>query len=179
MATDPAPPPVPPHAAEQMPGFEAFLLRVGTLNYTWTNTESLLIHLIAGLARIDKDTAVILYLTLNTTRARLDLVERLTKRDACPAPKAAQPRILAVAARMKSLSALRNRFNHCIYAFDADGGPPRAIQMRIADRRESIRVGAESILDSATLEEIDTALRELQKLNTEIWSIVADYGFPF
>lgn len=176
MATDPAPPPKVP---DPRAGFDAFLLRIGTLNYTWTNTESLLIHLIAGLARVDKDTAVILYLTLNTTRARLDLVERLVKRDACPAPEAAQSRILAVAGRLKALSALRNRFNHCIYAFDADGGPPRAIQMRIADRRESIRVGAASTLDGTTLEEIDNALRELQTLNNEIWSIVADYGFPF
>ena len=50
---------------------DEILLRVGKLNYTWSNTESLLIHLIAGLARIDKDTALIIFLTLNTTRARL------------------------------------------------------------------------------------------------------------
>lgn len=169
-AAGPAPPP---------PGFDAFLLRIGQLNYAWTNTESLLIHLIAGLARTDKDTAVILFLTLNTTRARLDLVERLAKRDPCPIPPSAQARILSVSARMKTLSALRNRFNHCIYAFDAEGGPPRAILMRIADRRESIRMGAASTLDRATLAEIDAALSELQQVNAEIWSIVGDYAFPF
>ncbi|GLS31052.1 hypothetical protein SAMN04488498_1342 [Mesorhizobium albiziae] len=55
------------------------LLVVGQLNYTWTNTESLLIYLIAGLAKVDKETAIIIFLTLNTTRARIELVERLAK----------------------------------------------------------------------------------------------------
>ncbi len=30
--------------------FDGALVRIGRLNYTWTNTESVLIHLIAGLA---------------------------------------------------------------------------------------------------------------------------------
>lgn len=55
------------------------LLLIGQLNYTWTNTESLLIHMIAGLAKVDKETAIVIFLTLNTTRARIDLVDRLTK----------------------------------------------------------------------------------------------------
>jgi hypothetical protein len=49
------------------------------MNYMWTNTESLLIHVIAGLCGTDKDKAVIIFLTLNTTRARIDLVDRLAK----------------------------------------------------------------------------------------------------
>jgi hypothetical protein len=52
---------------------------IGQLNYTWTNTESLLIYLLAGLAQVDKETAIVIFLTLNTTRARIELVERLTK----------------------------------------------------------------------------------------------------
>lgn len=170
---DTPPPPDPPGE----PGFQDFLLRLGQLNYAWTNTESLLIHLIAGLAGTDKDTAVIIFLTLNTTRARLDLVERLAKRELCPA--AARRRILPVAAQMKTLSGLRNRFNHCIYAFDAAGGPPRAITMRIADRRERILLGESSTLNRATLQEIDDALAQLQRVNAEVWSIVAAFGYPF
>ena len=55
-----------------MKRFHEILLLIGQLNYTWTNTESLLIYLIAGLANVDKETAVIIFLTLNTTRARID-----------------------------------------------------------------------------------------------------------
>lgn len=55
------------------------LLRVGRLNYVWTNTESLLIYIIAHLLRVEKDAAIVVFLTLNTTRARIDLIERLSK----------------------------------------------------------------------------------------------------
>ena len=65
--------------------FDRLILLVGRLNYMWTNTESLLIHLIAGLTGADKNVAVIIFLTLNTTRARIDLVERLAKMEGRPA----------------------------------------------------------------------------------------------
>ena len=55
------------------------LLRVGRLNYVWTNTESLLIYVIAHLLRVEKDAAIVVFLTLNTTRARIDLVGERTE----------------------------------------------------------------------------------------------------
>ncbi|WP_246831786.1 hypothetical protein [Thioclava sp. F36-6] len=169
----------PPTPTEMRPpNFDQFLMQIGRINYAWTNTESLLIHLIAGLAGTDKGVATIIHLTLNTTRARLDLVDRLAKRDDCPcAPKACE-RVLAVSARMKKVSGLRNHFNHCLYAFDEGGGPVRAIQMRIADRKTSLRIGEESVLDSATLAELEAALAEMQAINAEIWAIAKDYGMP-
>ncbi|KEP70501.1 hypothetical protein DL1_15405 [Thioclava dalianensis] len=168
----------PPRGAAPPPEFDAFLMQIGRINYAWTNTESLLIHLIAGLAGTDKETAVILHLTLNTTRARLDLVERLSKREACPVPDQARARVIKVTGRMKKVSGLRNHFNHCLYAFDAHGGPVRTIQMRIADRKTSLRIGEESVLDSATLAEMDAALLEMHAINAEIWAIVAEYDLP-
>lgn len=160
------------------PEFDGFLLRIGRINYAWTNTESLLIHLIAGMVPTDKDTATIIHLTLNTSRARLDLVDRLAKRKSCPLPKVARTRILEASKRMKRLSGLRNRFNHSIYAFDAEGGPVRAIEMRIADRKSGLRLGSETALDPATQAELDIALAEIQEVNREIWSICADHGLP-
>jgi len=165
-------------AAAPAPEFDEFLLRIGRMNYAWTNTESLLIHLIAGLVPCDKDTATILHLTLNTSRARLDLVDRLSKREPCPVPEAAREKILDVSARMKRLSGLRNRLNHSIYAFDAAGGPVRAIEMRIADRKKGLRLGGETALDSVTLAEFDEALDNIQEINREIWAILIDFGLP-
>lgn len=55
------------------------LLLVGRLNYVWTNTESLMIYLIVHLLKVDKEAAIVVFLTLNTTRARMDLIERLAK----------------------------------------------------------------------------------------------------
>ena len=158
------------------PTFDEALLLIGRMNYTWTNTESLLVHVIAGLARTDKDTAVILFLTLNTMRARVDLVERLAKFDRTPA--AERTRILAATRKLVQLSGPRNRYNHSIYAFDPENGQVRTILMRIADRKDDIRMGQSSDLDAAALDEIRSAIRELGALNREFWAIVRDFDYP-
>ncbi|WP_424942680.1 hypothetical protein [Aliiroseovarius crassostreae] len=152
------------------------LLRVGKLNYAWTNTESLLIHLIAGLCDTDKETAVVIFLTLNTSRARLDLVERLAKMDRRTQDE--HQRILDVTGRIKRLSALRNRFNHCIYAFDPDGGNPKTILMRIADRKHDIRMGQISEVDDLVLADIEAAIQTLITINQDIWTMVQDFNYP-
>ncbi len=162
-----------PEAAVQL---DDLLLRVGKLNYAWTNTESLLIHLIAGLCGIDKETAVVVFLTLNTSRARLDLVERLAKMDRRAQDE--HQRILDVTGRIKKLGALRNRFNHCIYAFDPDGGNPRTILMRIADRKHDIRMGQMSEVDEQVLADIEAAISTLVKINHDIWDMVQDFNYP-
>lgn len=162
-------PPLPPE-------FDRTLLLVGRLNYSWTNTESLLIHLIAGLAGTTKETALIIFLTLNTTRARIDLIERLAKSNTRDREERA--RILELTRQLIGLSGLRNRYNHCIYSFDPDGGRPRTIQMRIADRRDTIKVGQTEALDEDALGDIDTAIGRLHDLNRTIWKLIADYAYP-
>lgn len=152
------------------------LLRVGKLNYAWTNTESLLIHLLAGLCGTDKETATVIFLTLNTSRARLDLVERLAKMDRRGRDE--HVRILEVTAKIKKLGGLRNRFNHCIYAFDPDGGNPRTILMRIADRKHDIRMGQTNEIDETVLSDIESAIGALSQINRDIWEMVQDFHYP-
>jgi hypothetical protein len=156
--------------------FDAFLLLIGKLNYAWTNTESLLIHLIAGLSAIDKEIATVLFLTLNTTRARIDLVERLSKLSRVNADE--RSRILALTGRIKRQSALRNHYNHCIYAFDDAGGSPRAILMRIADRKDKLMMGQVNDLDAAAAKDVEVAIDELKLINRDIWLMVSDFGYP-
>lgn len=160
------------HPAE----FDTILLLVGRLNYTWTNTESLLLHLIAGLSGTTKDIAVVIFLTLNTTRARVDLVERLAKmpfhsqeeRDAA----------LALTKALMKLSSERNRFNHCIYAFDPDGGPPKSILMRIADRKDEIKIGQTVDLDAAMIDKLRQTIMDLARINQDIWAHIARFNYP-
>lgn len=156
--------------------FDDILLLIGRLNYSWTNTESLLLHLIAGLAGTTKDVAVVIFLTLNTTRARVDLVERLAKMNTQDA--AEREAVLKLTRALMRLSGARNRFNHCIYAFDPDGGPPKSILMRIADRKDSIRMGQSLDLDAAALDHIRQSIDELAKINQSIWGHIAHYGYP-
>lgn len=157
--------------------FDDFLLLIGRLNYTWTNTESLLIHLIAGLSAIDKEIATVIFLTLNTTRARIDLVERLSKLDRIDASE--MKSILALTGRIQRQSALRNRYNHCIYAFDPEGGNPRTILMRISDRKETLKMGQSNPLNDAAAEDIEDAIRELMAINRDIWRAVGEFDYPF
>ncbi len=156
--------------------FSKLLTRVGRLNYKWTNTESLLIHLIAGLAETDTETALIIFLTLNTTRARVDLVERLVKRDRT-APETRKEVLSATSAMMRH-SALRNRFNHCIYAFDEDEGTARTILMRIADRKDRLKIGETTRIDETALADVDDAIEALEEVNRSIWAIILAHDFP-
>jgi hypothetical protein len=158
------------------PEFDAFLLLIGKLNYAWANTESLLIHLIAGLGKMDKETATIVFLTLSTARARIDMVERLSKLTRIDGDQ--RGRILALTRRIQGQAALRNRYNHCIYAFDGEGGNPRTILMRIADRKDSLKMGQTDAMDASAADGITTAINELRSINRDIWRLISDYDYP-
>ncbi len=164
------------HKAAEPVQFDDFLLLIGKLNYTWTNTESLLIHLIAGLSGMDKEVATVVFLTLNTTRARIDMVERLSKLDRID--KVERDRMLALTRRIQSQSALRNRYNHCIYAFDSEGGNPRSILMRIADRKDRLMMGQVNDLDASAASDVEAAIAELAAINRDIWKAIGDFGYP-
>jgi len=158
------------------PDFDAFLLLIGKLNYAWTNTESLLIHVIAGLSGTDKEISTVIFLTLNTTRARVDLVERLSKLE--KAKVAERNAILSLTGRIQKQAVLRNRYNHCIYAFDAEGGAARSILMRISDRKDKLMIGQTNLLDQAAVKDIEAAIDELTRINQDIWRMVAEFGYP-
>nr|WP_309503888.1 hypothetical protein [uncultured Roseovarius sp.] len=156
--------------------FDALLLLIGKLNYSWTNTESLLIHLIAGLSRTDKETAVIIFLTLNTMRARVDLVERLAKMERVS--EGERDCILKLTQDILKLSRLRNHYNHSIYAFDPQSGMARTILMRIADRKQEIKMGQATAIDAGALAELETAITDLGRLNHRFWDAIREYGYP-
>jgi hypothetical protein len=159
-----------------MDRFEKILLLIGRLNYTWTNTESLLIHLIAGLAKVDKETAIVIFLTLNTTRARIDLVERLAKMT--KTRRQCREDVLPLLERLNQQSKLRNKYNHCIYSFDARGDISHTHLMRIFDGKETIKYGKVEALDSEEAARISTCIEDIAAVNREIWAVIHANGFP-
>lgn len=166
----------PPPSPAPAPRLQDILLLVGRLNYTWTNTESLLIYLIAGLARVDKETAAIIFLTLNTPRARIDLVERLAKMSKTPVE--CRDQILEVTRQLLLQSGLRNKFNHCIYSFDPESGHGTTQLMRIFESRNEIKYGKVENLDEGEFARIRGSIESLVQINNAIWSIVRKYSFP-
>ncbi|MDH4440101.1 MAG: hypothetical protein QE284_06915 [Rhizobium sp.] len=159
-----------------MPRFQDILLLIGQLNYTWTNTESLLIHMIAGLAHSDKETAIVIFLTLNTPRARIDLVERLAKMQKTPPECRAE--VLETTRRLSEEAKLRNKYNHCIYSFDPDSGRGLTQSMRIFEGREDIKYGKIEELDDQEVGRIRESIHSLIAINQSFWRITDKYGFP-
>ncbi|MDF1635817.1 hypothetical protein [Mycoplana sp. MJR14] len=159
-----------------MPKLQDILLLVGQLNYTWTNTESLLIHMIAGLAKVDKETAIVIFLTLNTTRARIDLVERLTKMQKTPAE--CRNDVLEATRRLTEQAKLRNKYNHCIYSFDPDSGQGLTQLMRIFDSKDEVKYGKVEALDDQEVVRIKECIASLVAINRMLWEITDRYGFP-
>ncbi|MDS9467689.1 hypothetical protein RGQ15_08910 [Paracoccus sp. MBLB3053] len=155
-------------------GLDAVLLRVGRLNYAWSNTESLLVHLLAGLAEMPKDAAVVVFLSVSSTRGRIELIERLAK---LRRPSGAeQQELLELMARFGRLSAVRNRYNHSIWSFD-ENGSISTILMRIADRRDRIHMGRRQMLDADEIGKLDQDLDTLSTLNRSIWRFLKKHGY--
>lgn len=146
------------------------LLRVGRLNYVWTNTESLLIYIIAHLLAVDKETAIIVFLTLNTTRARIDLVERLAKRRSTdPTERAA---ILADMARLKKEAKVRNKYNHSIYSFDERGDISSTQLMRLVETDKEIRYGKVEQMDEKEMQQLERAIAEITDISKSLWRFI-------
>ena len=156
--------------------FDDFLLKVGKLNYAWINTESLLIHFIAGLVRTDIETATVIFLTLNTSRARIDLVNRLSKLGKVTDEEKRQ--ILAITNRIQRVGRLRNRYNHCIYAFDSNAEVSHTILMRIADRKDGIKMGHVEAVDDESMQGIAAAIVELGDINRASWAFLQAFDYP-
>lgn len=165
-----------PGASHRMPRIQEVLLLIGQLNYTWTNTESLLIYLIAGLAAVDKETAIIIFLTLNTTRARIELVERLAKRS--KTPNSCRKAVLTVTEQLGRLAKLRNKYSHCIYSFDESGTRASTQLMRIFDSKDEIKYGKMEEIDDDETKRIVASIEEIRAVNKKIWDIVETNAFP-
>ena len=170
----------PPPAAAPSPdivrSLDAVLLRVGRLNYSWSNTESLLVHLLGGLAGVPQDVAVVLFLSLSSTRARIELIERLAKLRRPDGEERAE--LLALMQRFTRLSSTRNRFNHSIWSFDLEQGAISTILMRIADRKESVLFGKSEPVDAEEIARLDAALEALAELNRQMWAFLTRHGYP-
>ena len=153
-----------------MARMDQVLQLVGQLNYVWTNTESLFIYLIAHMAGTNKEVAIVIFLTLNTTRARLDLLERLAK--ASSTPPDTRKDVLQLTARLKQEAKVRNKYNHCVYSFDANGEFGSTQLMRIAEFNDDLKYGKVETLDDEEIGRIQDAISEVTAVNRAIWEFM-------
>lgn len=156
---------------------EDLLLLIGKLNYAWTNTESLLIYLMAFLMRSGKDVAIVTFLTLNTSRARLDFIERLLKLESTDPEIRA--RLTPVVSRMKAASRIRNKYNHCIYSFDENGDIEATQLLRIADYGNTLKYGKIEAIDDAEIGRIDESTADIIMINRSIFDFIRENNIKY
>jgi Asp-tRNA(Asn)/Glu-tRNA(Gln) amidotransferase C subunit len=143
---------------------------IGNLVYSWANNESMFIYVLMVLMNTDEASAAVVFTTLNTTRARLDLVERLARikiRD-----KSVQKALERIITQFNELTKLRNEFNHCMYTLNERGEITHTHSIRMQDVKGKLQLGVVRKMDDARINDILAAVRDMTKLNREIWDFL-------
>jgi len=149
---------------------QRFLALIGDLNFAWANNESLLIYLLMLLAGVDERKAAIIHATLNTTRARLDLIQRLAK---IGLPDGAERAELdGIVDAFSAATRLRNDLMHATFVIGSGGAFTHTHSMKLQEAGNRLRFGTRRLLDEARLTEIRKAVQDLKALNRRIWGFL-------
>lgn len=157
-------------AADGAQDRERLMTLIGALSVAWSNTESVLIYVLMVLLRTDDVSAALVYGTLNTARARADLVSRLAQvrlRD-----EALRAELEALLKDLEKCGTLRNDLQHASYEFDAAGRPLRTHSMRVEKNRRAMRFGRPREIDAPRLERIAEVTGRLGRINRMLWSLL-------
>jgi hypothetical protein len=146
------------------------LALIGNLVSSWSNNESLFIYVLMILLRTSQESAALAFATLNTTRARLDLIQRLAK--ITITDKDLDKTLSRIIERFNESTVIRNEFNHCMYIVDASGQITHTQSMRIVQTKDSLRFGEMKPMDDARLKSMVKATRDMTRINRDIWEFL-------
>lgn len=177
-----------PAATQSLDRGTMILALIGNLFVNWSNNESLLVYLIdlfmegdrasAGAKTFDDEpspSAVIVFSTLNTTRARIDLIKRLSRFNISdPQLQSELDRLLA---RFEATTRIRNEFNHAMYLVDGESGDLTHTQStRIVQQGGKLKFGAKKKIDQARIRTLKKTIQEMCDLNRDIRALLARLG---
>jgi hypothetical protein len=148
----------------------SILALIGNLVFSWSNNESLFIYLLMLLLRTDQTSAAIVFATLNTTRARLDLIQRLARVHV--QDQALEKDLNGIVERFNDCTRIRNEFNHCMYMVDERGEITHTHSIKIVETRKKLQLGEVRPMDEQRLKEMTAATQELKRLNRDIWQLL-------
>jgi hypothetical protein len=146
------------------------LALIGNLICSWSNNESLFIYVLMILLRTDEASAAVVFATLNTTRARLDLIQRMAKIRV--SNKALEKSLIDLIERFGELTKVRNELNHCMFIYDSSGAITHTQSMRLVETKSSLRFGEMKPLDEARLQDMVRTTNEMTKINRDIWDLL-------
>jgi hypothetical protein len=173
------PSPLPPRpdfdaleAAAQRSGDDriAFLALIGDLNFAWSNNESMFIYVLMILLDTSEAAAAIVFSTLNTTRARLDLIQRLARISVTD--KATRQELDDIVADFAVGTRLRNDLSHATFVIGAGGAITHTQSMKLEENKRQLRFGVRRPIDAERRAEIAAAVRSLYALNRRIWDFM-------
>lgn len=146
------------------------LTLIGTLSFSWSNNESMFIYVLMILLEISQTEAMIIFGTLNTTRARLDLVQRLAKIKLNN--KSIFERLQKAIKKFNICTRIRNDFNHALYTVDENGDITQTHSMKISETPTGLKLGVTRAMDSKRETEMCKTIQELKDLNRELWDLL-------
>ena len=167
-------------AAKPLDRGTMILALIGNLFVNWSNNESLLVYLIdlfmdGKLAGSDpakfgdepSPSAVIVFSTLNTTRARIDLIRRLSRFNV--ADQRLQNELERLLTRFEATTRVRNEFNHAMYLVEPESGELTHTQStRIVQQGGKLKFGAKKKIDQARIKALQETIQEMCDLNHDI-----------
>lgn len=148
------------------------LALIGNLICSWSNNESLFIYVLMILLRTDEASAAVVFATLNTTRARLDLIQRMAKIRITD--RTISRKLARLIERFVELTKVRNELNHCMFIFDTSGAITHTQSMRLAETKSSLRFGEMKALDESRLKDMLQTTNEMTKINRDIWDLLPE-----
>lgn len=149
---------------------ERLMTLIGALSMSWSNNESVLIYLMMVLLRTDDVSAALVYGTLNTARARSDLVSRLARVRVSDA--GLRREIDDILTALEKCGRVRNDLQHASYEFDAAGRPISTRSMRVEQNRKRLSFGRPRPIDAARLAKITEVVDELGLINQRLWALL-------
>jgi hypothetical protein len=147
------------------------LALIGNVVFSWSNNESMFIYILMILMQTDEASAAIVFSTLNTTRARIDLIQRLAA--AKVRDRGVRKRLDALIDRFNDCTRERNEFNHCMYTVNAAGEITHTQSLKIIGSKTKLRLGDVKAVDDRRLRQIGQLIAELKSLNRDLWDVLS------
>ncbi len=155
------------HTVEQR---KPILALIGDLNFSWSNTESVFIYVLMLLLETDDVSAAIVFSTLNTTRSRLDLIQRLARAKLQNTDTLQDLEKIII--EFSKVTATRNDLNHATFVFNAKGEITHTQSLKLQEKRGKMQFGSLNVLDDKRIAQIGQVVQDVKSLNRKIWNIL-------
>jgi hypothetical protein len=144
-------------------------LALGGLIIHWANNESVFLAMLQALIHGDRENAGVIWHSQTNTRARLELVGRLT-RQRVRDPQLIKD-IMTALSQFRGFTNVRNFFCHATYLYDADGKIASANSVVTVSEGIPLRLETKT-MHNGTLNEIADASLKLLEFNAHLWALV-------